>query len=195
MIKMIKMIKNCIMAVLLVVLSAIIMYVFISYEKLFGCSEDYFNLLMLAYFFLVPILIYKSIEITYKKLYKPLFFLMVVLGLGFLTIRKTINHYKTIIDNNGGVVIVGVINEKYSYYNTPNNIFVKSNIEGEDRVNQFPISQNLYNILSINDTVTLVYSIICNDWILPHDFTPSPYLIKKCKDGCYYKDGKIVDEL
>ena len=171
-----------------------IFYAFFSYNEIFGCERIYYRIIWLLYLFGVPLLLYFIIKIIYRKPYKPIYFFFAIVGLGLIGINNRNKKIEDIINMDGGRVSLGIVKNKYSYYNDPNNIFVEL-LEIKSNIYNFHVNDNMYNILKKNDTVTLLYSINCKEWVLPHDFTPSPELIQQCKDGCYYKDGKIVEEL
>ena len=173
-----------------------IIYLFLNFHQIFNCDVQFFFIIIIAYLLLLPLLLHKVIELVYKKkLHKPTFFIIAFFILIYIGNKNMNSSFKSKINRYGGIVKLATVKDKYSYYNTPNNVFVESIIEGEIKNSKFPVSKNIYNKLHVRDSIMLVYSIICNDWIMPYDLTPSPELIQQCKDGCFYKEGKIVDKL
>jgi len=188
-----KLVPNFI-AILFVFFIGIIIYVFFSYHDIFGCNRNFYKATWLVYLLGIPLLLYFVLKIIYRKLHKPFFFLFAIMCLGILGLEYRNKSIEDIINKDGGLLSLGIVKNKYSYYNDQNNIFVEL-ISGKSNIYNFHVKDYVYSKLNENDTLVLLFSVNCKEWLRPYDFDPSPELIQKCKKGCFYKDGKIVDEL
>ena len=172
-------------------ISIVLVCLIYFYPLIFGCF-DFLPYLVLLFLVFFPMSMYSLLsKIGFEYWGKEIigFFIIFIFIFSYYRFNNFINFQ---IGKNGGIVKPSIIIDKYSYYNTPNKIEVSYEINTS---HNFIVDDELYDSIKIGDTVLIIYSTLCINWERVYDFTPSPELIQQCKDGCYYKDGKIVDEL
>ncbi len=176
------------------IISLFFVFLIYFYPLIFGCFDIILYIIVL-FIIIFPIFMYTLLrKIWFEYWSKEIigFFVIFIFIISYNRFNNFINFQ---IEKNGGIITPAIVIEKYSYYNTPNKMEVAYEINKSKNHHNFTVDNELYNSINIGDTVLIIYSSLCISWERVYDFTPTYDLIQECKEGCYYKDGKIVDEL
>jgi hypothetical protein len=175
--------------VLIIITSAIIL----AFNRLvLPCGSWAFLPIWILSFILFPVSLFYFLKRNKKVEYSKSFWVIVLsLALYYYSFNESNKIAKKDIENNGGVVKVAVIYNRYSNVNTPGTIYINYEVENEIKSAQYVCGKEIYKSLSKGDTILIIYSLRCSDWNLPFNYFPSPKEINQCKEGCLLKNGEL----
>jgi len=111
-------------------------------------------------------------------------FVIIMVG----ALKNETKNKKKYISRNGGIVEQAIVKSKF-VGRTCRYICVEYNADKET----IKCKRDVYNRLSINDTVLIIHSVKFPEMRVVYSFFPDAQMKQQCKDGCYYLDGQIFD--
>ena len=188
-------INNRIIDITLLVIWIITTLLLYFQRKIFPCGLNYLGIILII--FLVIMALILNLLLKRNKVQNNRFYIVAfaTLFLGVISVKNfQKNTIQDLIQDGGGVTTASVY-EKFAYYNSPYKIYVKYFVDGTITKKSYACEKEVYNSISVKDTILLVYSIKCSDRSIPYKYFPTSEEIERCKDGCYYLGGKIEESL
>ena len=110
-------------------------------------------------------------------------------------VRVGAKHIDAEIEEFGGVVIPVVVNDKHASIKSSEWVKCQYEVDGNVYSSKIYCDIEVYNKITIGDTILIIYSIRCPERNLLYKFFPTSKEIAKFKNGCYYIDGHLVDSI
>ncbi len=182
---------------ILLVVSSLIYYFTREIQLLFALSDWWFLLESFVPCFLLFLLLYRlKSNVKWLEDIENRLFVICLVGLPVLILsgKHTKDYDWNYINTTGGIITYGVIDEIQLAEGTG---YITIHYKEKNNINkELELSRSLTfaKKLSVGDTVLLLHSL---DYKISffYDKNPTHEKIQRCKNGCYYINGKIVDSL
>lgn len=167
-----------------------LMLVLLILNILIVCGQIHLIILLKLTFVVFPIILYKFLK--FNNSYHPFFHTMwIISALAWICYFSTVKRTKWEIDKYGGTISYAIIYDRYSSYQSSNNVcFYYFTDKGDWVHGHGKCSNSTYHKLKIGDTILVVTS---NLNALNHEiykYFPTHEEIQKYKNGVLYEPEK-----